>query len=447
MFRRFLGGVHPPQNKKPQSERSIIPVSPSSVLKVPLSQHIGAPSYPVVTVGDTVTVGQLIGEIPDGKLGAKVHSPVSGKVVSIEMLPHQSGGFSRSIVIENDGLDTFSSEINRKGRDVSDMTPDEITEAVRNAGIVGMGGAGFPTAVKIDSCHGKRINWCIANGCECEPYLCCDNRVMIEHTQKVLEGLLLLSRAVGAKKTAIAIENNKQQAIKLMRKAVADMNADILVCELPTKYPQGGEKQLVYSVTKKHIPSGKLPADVGAAVFNVSSCAAVYEACKYNMPLITSTVTVAGSCIRSPENFEVRVGTPFSVLKEKCGGFCEEPKKIISGGPMTGAAISSLENTAVTKTTTGMITFTEAETDMEYNGECIRCGSCTRACPMGLTPNSLAIYSANERVDMLRKLCITDCIECGCCAYSCPAGVPLLALLRAGKSRVAIDNAEKKSKK
>lgn len=445
MLSRFKGGIHPPGRKNPQRERPITPLSPCEILKVPLSQHIGACCVPTVKVGDAVKVGQVIGEVPEGKLGARVHSPVSGIVQGFETLPHQSGGFCQTVVIKNDGADEFDPSILRRGRDTDAMTPDEIVEAVRKAGIVGMGGAGFPTAVKITSCKGKEIGCCIANGAECEPYLCCDNRVMIEHSEKVVRGLLLLSRATGAKSTVIAIEKNKPEAIRTIKEAVVAEKCDITVVELPVKYPQGGEKQLIKAIMNKRVPSGKLPADVGAAIFNVSSCAAVYDACRYNMPLVTTTVTVAGSCIKSPENFEARIGTPFAELAAACGGFCENPAKVISGGPMTGAALSTLE-TPVTKTTTGIITFTAEEVKDDYNGACIRCGRCVEVCPMSLSPFLFAIYGEANNTDMLKRYHVLDCIECGSCAYVCTGGVPLLARIRAGKARVAIADAESKRK-
>lgn len=445
MLSKFRGGVHPPQNKTPQCNRAIIPLDPGQILRVPFSQHIGAPSIPIVKVGDRVKTGQLIGEIPEGKLGAKVHAPVSGTVTSFEMVPHQSGGFCLSALIESDGQDEFDPSIIKEGRDIDNLTPDEIVDIVENAGIVGMGGAGFPTAVKIKSCRGKTIEYCIANGAECEPYLCCDNRVMIERTEKVIKGLMLLSKAVNARKTVIAIERNKPEAIRMIKEAAAAYGGKVMVVDMPVRYPQGGEKQLIKAIMGKKVPSGKLPADVGAAIFNVSSCQAVYDACRYNMPLISSTVTVAGSCVKSPENFEVRVGTPFSVLVEAAGGFCEDPAKIISGGPMTGAALSTLD-TAVTKTTTGMITFTEAEVKGEYNGNCIRCGKCVDVCPMGLSPFMFAIYSENRKAEELEKYHIRDCIECGCCSYVCTGHVPLTARIRAAKSYVNIAATEAKIK-
>ncbi|MBO4583854.1 MAG: electron transport complex subunit RsxC [Clostridia bacterium] len=442
---RFRGGVHPPYNKRPQNERAIVPLAPGDTLKVPLSQHIGAPCVPVVNVGDYVKLGQLIGEVPEGKLGARIHSPVSGTVTGFEMIPHQSGGFCKCAVIANDGRDELDPSIDREGRDVDAMTPDEITEAVRNAGIVGMGGAGFPTAVKISSCRGKTIEFCIANGAECEPYLSCDDRVMVEHSEDVVRGVVLLSRAVNARVTVIAIEKNKPAAIKCIEAAVASLGAKVTVVQLPVKYPQGGEKQLIKAIMNAKVPSGKLPADVGAAIFNVSSCAAVYNACRHNMPLVTTTVTVAGSCIKSPENFEARVGTPFAVLAAACGGFCEDPAKVISGGPMTGAALSTLE-TPVTKTTTGLITFTAEEVKGEYDGACIRCGKCVGVCPMGLSPFLFAAYGEVNNTAALTRYHVKDCIECGCCAYVCTGRVPLIARIRAGKARVAIAEAEAKEK-
>lgn len=445
MLRRFKGGIHPPYNKHPQENRAIIPISAGRTLVISLSQHVGAPCVPTVKVGDSVRLGRLIGEVPEGKLGAKLHSPVSGKVVAIETLPSQQGGFCESIVIENDGKDTYDESILKEGRDVSELTPDEIVECVRSAGIVGMGGAGFPTAAKLDSCKGKIIEYCIANGAECEPYLCCDNRVMIERSESVVLGVILLSKAIGARKTVIAIEKNKPTAIKTMKETVSRLGAKVSVVELPAKYPQGGEKQLIKTIMNKKIGSGKLPTDVGVAVFNVSSCQAVYDACKYNMPLITTTVTVAGSCVRSPENFEARIGTPFSVLAEAVGGFCEEPAKVISGGPMTGAAISTLD-IPVTKTTTGMITFTEQEVKGEYNGSCIRCGKCVSVCPMSLSPFMIAAYGEANDLEALVKLKTGDCIECGCCAYVCTGCVPLLARIRAAKARINIAAAEEKAK-
>ena len=445
MLSRFRGGVHPPYRKRPQNERAIIPLAPGDVLRVPLSQHIGAPCVPVVNVGDEVRLGQVIGEVPEGKLGARVHAPVSGRIAGFEMIPHQSGGFCKCVVIENDGRDLLDSSILRSGRDVDEMTPDEICEAVRRAGIVGMGGAGFPTAVKISSCKGKTIEYCIANGAECEPFLSCDDRVMVERPERVLRGLLLLSRAVGARNTVIAIEKNKPAAIESIKEAIADSSLGVILVELPVKYPQGGEKQLIKAIMNKRVPSGKLPADVGAAIFNVSSCAACFDACRHDMPLITTTVTVAGSCIKSPENFEARIGTPFEVLAAACGGFSEDPAKIISGGPMTGAALSTLD-TPVTKTTTGLITFTEEEVKGEYNGACIRCGKCVGVCPMGLSPFLFAAYGEVNNTDALKRYHVKDCIECGCCSYVCTGKVPLIARIRAGKARVAIAEAEEKEK-
>lgn len=424
MARSFFGGVHPRGYKELSAEAPIVPLHPK-VVSIAMSQHIGAPCTPLVKVGDRVTLGQKIGE---GKgLYAPIHASVSGTVVAVKPRPYPGGSSMMCVVIENDGRDTPCPELQKRDS-IDGLSGEELTAIIRDAGITGMGGAGFPTAVKISSGLGK-VDTVIVNGAECEPYITSDDRLMREYPEKVIGGLRILMQILQPKRTAIGIESNKPAAIEAMR-GVLGQGIELL--PLKVRYPQGAEKQLIQAVTGRCVPPGGLPAAVGCAVFNVATCAAVYDAVYEGMPLIRRVVTVTGRAIANPSNFSAPIGTSFSDLVEAAGGFSSEPYKIFCGGPMMGIAQYTL-TAATIKGNNALTCYSMADKHEVENPHCIRCGKCVEVCPMHLMP--LFLHRAVSKADTVRldSLHVTDCIECGCCAYTCPAGIPLVQSFRTGK--------------
>jgi len=382
---------------------------PVPVYALPLLQHIGSPCLPWVAVGERVLRGQTLGAPPEGKLGARVHAPVSGKVRGFERRTLVSGNAGPCVIIENDGLDeAFPTE-----------KPDSIIQAAINAGLVGMGGAGYPSHIKL--APGKPVDTLIVNAAECEPYLTCDASLIAEHTDKLLTGIRAAQKALGAERVIIGIENEPSQALT---------DSGITLKKLPRFYPQGAEKQLIYTVTKRKVPLGKLPADIGVTVFNAATLAALADALE-GRPCTQRLLTMAGGAVKNPCNIWVKVGVPIGAVLDCCGGFTEEPGKIIAGGPMMGTAQQNL-NAPVVKTTSGLLAFTAKEAALPGETNCIRCGFCVQGCPMRINP--IAIYDSRSDSAMSKKHNASACIECGCCAYTCPAKIPLVQGIRLAKN-------------
>ncbi|AEE96350.1 electron transport complex, RnfABCDGE type, C subunit [Mahella australiensis 50-1 BON] len=430
----FKGGIHPRYNKEFTASKPIRPAALPRIAVIPLQQHVGAPCKPLVKAGNEVKVGQKIGEA-GGFVSVPVHASVSGKVVAVEPRLHPSGQQVMSVVIESDGQDTVDENVQPKG-DIDKLSDKEIIDVIKEAGIAGLGGAAFPTHVKLSPPPDKRVELVIINGAECEPYLTCDHRLMLEQTDDVVYGTRAIMKALGVSKGIIAIENNKPDAIAVMLKAASGYANNIEVVALKTKYPQGAEKQLIKAITGKEVPSGGLPADVGTVVDNVGTAAAIARAIKTGMPLIERAVTVTGRGIKEPANLMVRIGTPFSQLIDECGGFADKPGKVIMGGPMMGIAQYSLD-VPVIKGTSGILVLTEEEAQAPQVQVCIRCARCVEACPMGLLPLYISRYALAGMYDKAEQYNAMDCIECGCCSFECPAKRPLVESIRLAKRAIA----------
>ena len=427
-----LGGVHPQENKlSAQASIEVLPIPKKAF--VSLGQNLGAPSKPLVKRGDEVKTGQLIATA-GGFIGSNIHSPVSGKVFKIDLVL-DSSGFRRPTVIINVEGDEWMENIDRTDNIVREITatPEEIINKVKDAGIVGMGGATFPTHVKLMPPPGKNAEFLIINGVECEPYLTADHRVMIERGEELLIGTQILMKALKVSKGIIGIENNKPDAIEHLTKLSKDFEG-IEIVPLEVKYPQGGEKQLIKAVVNREVPSGKLPIEVGCVVQNVGTTIATYEAVQKNKPLFERVVTVTGKSISKSSNFLVRIGTPVGELIEAAGGLPDDTGKVIGGGPMMGKSLMSLD-VPVVKGTSGILIMRNTEAHRKPEQSCIRCSKCTYVCPMGLEPYFLSRVSRLGKFDVAEKERIMDCIECGSCQYTCPAAIPLLDYLRLGKNK------------
>ena len=426
----FFGGIHPKYNKEMSTGiTEFLTVTPKTVV-IPLQQHIGAPCTPLVQVGDRVLRGQKIG---DGEgLCVPVHASVSGKVVAIEPRPHTNGRMVNAIVIENDLRDD-TVELKGNHTPLTQLEDDDILHAVREAGIVGMGGAAFPGNVKALSAMGH-VDTLIANACECEPYITADDSLLRTDAEHVLEGMELLRHVLKPERTVLAVEDNKTEAIAKV-KTLLQEHPDIELVVLPTMYPQGSEKQLIQAVTRREVLPGKLPVSVGCAVFNVSTFAAIYRAVRLGMPLSQRIVTVSGEAIAQPQNFIVRIGTSFHDLIEVAGGLHDATERVISGGPMMGFAQSDL-SVPVVKATNSVLCLLKDRNGAAENPVCLRCGKCVAVCPMRLQPLYMYRFTNAGRMDELKRLNIFDCMECGSCAFTCPGKLPLVETFRKGKAMV-----------
>ena len=437
----FFGGVHPKENKHYARNAAIQAFPEPDLLVIPLQQHIGAPCKSLVKKGDPVTVGQKIGD--NEGLCVPVHASVSGKVKSVEMKPHTSGTTVMSVVIENDHLGTLCPDIQpRSEEEVAALTPDDLMKIIREAGIVGMGGATFPTHVKLSSGLGK-VDTIIINAGECEPYITADDRLCREYPEEVISGVKLIMKILGLSSAHIAIENNKPEAAKALQARLAAIDG-ISIDILPAKYPQGAEKQLIYAVTGREVPSGGLPAAVGCAVFNAATCKAIHDAVWLGLPLVKRIVTVSGDIVMEPKNLMVPIGTSFNDLLEAVG-HSENPYKVLSGGPMMGAAQYDLS----VPTIKGVNAVTILGRKNRYAVEepaCLRCGKCIDACPMKLMPVLMYKSLQTNDAEEMQSLHMMDCIECGCCAYVCPASIPLVLGFKAGKHRIRDAAAKAKTK-
>ena len=426
----FKGGVHPKDNKAQTNDKKIIVMNPPKTLVFPLVQHLGAPCTPIVKVGDHVKKGQKIAD-SEAFVSAPVHSSVSGTVKEIKPYPVPNGSMVESIIIEND----FQEEraYNLEPTDYKSFSPDEIPGIIREAGIVGMGGATFPTHVKLMPPDPSKIDTVIVNGAECEPYLTNDHRVMLETPEEVILGLKVLLYRFGITNGHIAIEDNKKDAIALMKKECA--SEGIIIDTLKKKYPQGSEKQLIYAVTKRVIPTGKLPADVGVIVVNIDTCTAIARRFMYGKPLMRRIVTVVGTPFMQNANYKVRIGTPIDYIIEQNGGFREDPAKVIMGGPMMGIAQFRLD-VPIIKGTSAILALNEKEAKIPSEEACIRCGKCVKHCPMNLMPLYIAEYAEKGDLETCEKYNVTSCIECGCCSYGCPSKRNLVQVIRLAKQDV-----------
>ncbi|MFP4178488.1 MAG: electron transport complex subunit RsxC [Spirochaetaceae bacterium] len=424
------GGVHPPERKDYSSRESIRDAAVPGILTVPLSQHLGKPAECVVEKGDEVEEGSLLGKA-SGFISAAVHSPVKGTVKEITEVYLHNGLKSQAVVIERSQEEAPRRSYNRV-RDWQELTSQELIDLVSESGIVGLGGATFPTQVKLMVPKGKKAEVFIVNGVECEPYLTVDNRLMLEKTKELLAGTRIVEKVLNPKRVIVGIEENKPEAIARMEQVIKEQELPYEVAPLALKYPQGDEKLLIKALTRKEVPSGGLPIDIGAVVSNAGTIYSIYEAAVYGKPLIERFVTVTGGAIKNPSNLRVRIGTTIGELIEECGGFTEVPEKIVAGGPMTGFAIHDLD-IPVVKGTSGILALTAAETGKGARTACISCGRCVSVCPMGLNPTTIFKRIDHLDYDSAAELGMADCRECGSCGFVCPAHIPLVQGIKLGK--------------
>ena len=421
------GGVNVPHNKNTK-ELSCVRIPQPKTVVIPMQQCIGAPCTPLVKVGDTVKVGQKIGD-SDKFVSAPIHASVSGVVKAISDIRLSNGNLSTAITIESDGLMTLDENI--KAPIVE--TKEELCKAVRESGVVGLGGAGFPTHVKLNVPEDKKIDTLIINAAECEPYITVDYREALDNSWDVLSGVYTLAEILKIENVVIAVEDNKPEAIKILKAVQKQSDTDqrlTTIMTLKSKYPQGAEKMIVYSATGRKVPLGGLPSDVGCIVMNIATVAFISRYLKTGKPLISRSLTIDGSAIKEPKNVRVPIGTKISEVIDFCGGFLEEPKKILMGGPMMGVAICEVD-APILKQNNAILAF--KKDDVKEELPCVKCGKCVEACPMNLVPSFLKKATDLKDTDKLKKLGITACMECGCCSYSCPSGIPLVQHMRLAK--------------
>ena len=428
----FKGGIHPAYNKELASGKAIKSTPTPQEVTIPLQQHIGAPNEPLVQAGDHVDLGQKIGE-SEAFVSAPVHSSVAGTVKEIKDVPNFTGANVKSVVIT---ADASQPEFTRKpGKDLASLSDEEVREIARDAGLVGMGGAAFPTHVKITPPKDKPVDTVIINACECEPFLTCDHRQMLERGDDLIAGAKLLKTAVGASKVIIGVEANKMDAVDALRSKVSG-DADVFVEVLEVKYPEGAEKMLIFALTGRKVPPGKLPSEVGCLVQNVGTAIALFEAAAWGKPLYERVVTVTGPGVREPANLLVPIGTPISELIDACGGFVGNPVKLIMGGPMTGWAQTGTDANVV-KGTSGVVVLTSDVVEIGEEAECVRCSKCIDVCPMFLSPNFIVQAAKRAQWDKAEMWGALDCFECGCCSFECPANIPHVEYVRTAKAEIA----------
>ena len=426
-----MGGIHPHDMKHLAKEMEITNAIIPPLSVIPMSQHIGSPAECLVQKGDEVTEEMLIGK-STGFISAHIHSPVPGSVSSVEEIILPNGVATQAVKIELKGeFNRLKNEHDKK--EWSGMSKEELLQIIVDRGIVGLGGATFPTNVKYSIPRGKHADYFVVNGVECEPYLTADYRLMLEKTAELFEGIRIVKKILEPKEIYIGVEINKPDVIDIMRKAAAELDDQIQVIPLEMKYPQGDEKQLLKAILDKEVPSGGLPIDIGAVVSNVGTIFAIYEAVAFSKPLIERIVTVSGKAIKQPGNFKVRIGTTVGNLIDECGGLVKEPQKLVMGGPMMGFAVCDLD-TPVTKGTSGILALTPRECRRSARTACIQCGRCIQVCPMGLQPTKLYKNIEHMKYENALDLDLMDCKECGCCGFICPANLPLVQSMRLGKA-------------
>lgn len=436
----FRGGIRLDEHKNTERCESEEISSPKRV-SIPVSQHIGAPCTPLVKKGERVLVGQKIGDAEKG-LACPIHASVSGTVADIEEKSTPSGARSKFIVIENDFQNEVSPEVKPFAKRLTDADADELVAVIRNAGIAGMGGAGFPTHAKITSAVGK-VSKILINCAECEPFITANHRLLLEDPASVINGIKIIQRILGVTDVTVCVEDNKMDAVNVLEELLGD-NRMIKVAVMKTKYPQGDERQLIYAITGKELKQGQLPADAGCVIFNAETCAAIFNAFHTGLPLIKRRVTVDGDCVAEPKNLIVPIGTPYSDLIEYCGGLVKEPKKIVSGGPMMGIAQWD-KDAPVTKGTSAILVFSaQFDTRDISSSACIRCGRCVAHCPMHLMPIYLAMFAMHGDYDLCDKYGAMSCVECGTCSYGCPGNVPIVQQIRVAKGELRAQAAAKK---
>lgn len=440
---QFKGGIHPAYHKQLSSSCAIERIPLPEVVTVPMSQHLGAPAKPCVKAGDEVKRGTLIAE-QNGFISAPVHSPVNGTVKSVATTSTASGRDCQAVIIEC--IESDDNDFMEPITNWQETDKDVLLARIGDAGIVGMGGAGFPTKVKLSPPMDKPIDTVILNGAECEPYLTSDHRVMLEHAKEIRIGAEIIRHILGAKNIRIAIEDNKPDAIKAMGEAFADIEYGVAINVLHTSYPQGSEKQQIYNVTGREVPRGGLPMDVGCVVANTSTTLAIYEAVVKGKPLFERVITVTGDAVEKPANLLAPFGTSYQDLINACGGFAaDKPSKVISGGPMMGFAVSTLD-VPTGKTSSGLLLLSEKRVTQYTSQACISCGRCVDACPMSLIPSELSQFIEADDIEGAEEIALMDCIECGSCAFACPARRPLVHHMRRGKASVMAKRAAAKAK-
>jgi electron transport complex protein RnfC len=429
-IKTFPHGVHPPEFKELTAEKPLEPMPPPEKVFMPFLQHFGSPAESLVSKGDEVSLGQKIGE---GKtlFSAAVHSSISGKVLAVDHYIHPGGNLVPAVTIANDGEDRYVS-LEKEEKDPLSLSPEEIRQKVKEAGIVGLGGAAFPTSVKLTPPKDKPIDTIIINGCECEPVLTADYRLMLEFPEDILKGGEIICKATGATRLMVGIEDNKLSAFETLKKYAQNTRTEIAL--LKTKYPQGAEKNLISALLQREVPRGGLPFDVGVVVQNVGTTKAVWEAVNQGVPLYQRAITVSGSGIKEPKNLLVRLGTPFKDIVEFCGGLKDGANMLIMGGPMMGISQWSLDVPLV-KATSGILAWDSPPPVLEYT--CISCSRCVGHCPMRLVPTQLMKCVKYENFSLAETWGILDCVECGCCQYVCPSRIPLVHWIRLGKNKVA----------